>query len=74
MVQMQPAAVARQTYTVAEMATLYGIGLSTAYRMAKMDTMPVPRLKLGDRIVFRRSDVWRDLGITSDPLEVADEH
>lgn len=73
MVQQTAAPTARQTYTVAETATLYGIGRNTAYRLAQQDKMPVPRIKLGDRIVFRRTDVWKDLGLTADPLaEVPD--
>lgn len=68
MVAQQAARSARQTYTVAEMATLYGIGRATAYRMAQRDEFPVKRIKLGDRIVFRRTEVWRDLGLTEDPL------
>lgn len=68
MVAQQAARPARQTYTVAEMATLYGIGRATAYRMAQRDEFPVKRIKLGDRIVFRKAQVLEDLGLTEDPL------
>lgn len=64
----QAAPCARQTYTVSEMAVLYGIKRTLAYELARKDQFPVPRIKLGSRIVYRRTDVWADLHLTADPL------
>ena len=40
--------------TIDELAAALGIGRSLAYRLAREDGLPVPVIRIGQRIVFSR--------------------
>ena len=44
----------RGTYSIEEVAVRLGIDRGTAYRLAKVDKLPVPVLRLGRRLVVSR--------------------
>jgi excisionase family DNA binding protein len=54
----------RATYTVREVAALYGVGKDTVYEQVKAGSFPVrPIPGLGSRVLFSRAAVHADLGI-----------
>lgn len=59
------------TYTIAEIASLFGIGKSAAYAAAQKDELPVPVIRIGGRYVVPKAPVDAILGISDHPQEVA---
>jgi hypothetical protein len=69
---------ARRVWTVAEVrglgtvtdvetaASVLGIGRTTAYRLAKEKSFPVPVLKVGHRYVVAVANLLKALGATTD--------
>jgi excisionase family DNA binding protein len=49
----------RATATLGEVASLLGIGRSTAYELAQRDALPVPVIRLGRRLVVPRAALDR---------------
>ena len=47
--------IARQTYTVPEVATILGIGRNTAYEICR--TGEIPTIKIGGRVLVPRSAI-----------------
>lgn len=49
----------RATATLGEVASLLGIGRSTAYELAQRDALPIPVIRLGRRLVVSRAALDR---------------
>lgn len=52
----------RETASIGEVATRFGIARSTAYELAKADRLPVPVIRLGRRMVVPRAALDKLLG------------
>lgn len=59
-----PDPVARATLTVAEVADLFGIGLSAAYKAVKAGE--IPAIRIGGRLLVPTAAVRRMLGLDDD--------
>lgn len=59
------------TYTITEIASLFGIGKSAAYAAAQKDELPVPVIRIGGRYVVPKAPVDALLGIDPEPQEAA---
>ena len=57
----------RATATLGEVASLLGIGRSTAYELAQRDALPIPVIRLGRRLVVSRAALNRLLAGESVP-------
>lgn len=44
----------RQTYSIEEVAQLLGLGRNTAYQAARDNSLPVPVIRVGKRMVVSR--------------------
>jgi len=49
----------RRTYTIEEVADLFGLNRNTAYAMARADELPVPTIKIGKRMFVSRAALDR---------------
>lgn len=55
--------IARQTYTLSELAGLLGIGYTTAHEAAQRDGLPVKAIRQGRLYLFPKAAVDRLLGL-----------
>lgn len=63
----------RETLTVEELATVAGIGRTTAYSLASRNALPVPVYRIGSRYVIPRAHVEQWLNKPLDPSPVIDQ-
>lgn len=55
-----------QTYSLAEVARLLGVGYTSAHQMAQAGTLPVPAIRVGRQYRFPKAAVHRLLCIEQD--------
>jgi excisionase family DNA binding protein len=62
---------ASATYSLAELATLLGVGYTTAHELALRDALPVHPIRVGRLYRFAKADVDRLLGVREGSADVA---